>query len=135
MPKRLPRSRQVEFEHATHRDIACVKCHVEPVTLRPEPAAADCTACHDDHHVAGRDCATCHRTEHIVEAHAPPVDAHRRCTECHTAATVTALTPTRSFCLACHAPETDHYAPTECTVCHLQSTPEGYRTQLTGGAW
>jgi hypothetical protein len=135
VPKRLPRSREVGFEHAEHREPACVKCHVEPVTLHPEPAVTACTACHDDHHVAGRDCATCHRTEHIAQAHAPPADAHRRCTECHTAATVAALEPTRSFCLACHTPETDHYAPKECTVCHLQSSPEAYRARLTGGAW
>jgi len=42
------------------------------------------------------------------------------------------LTPTRSFCLTCHDAEVDHYAPKECTVCHLQATPEGYRTRLTG---
>ena len=68
-----------------------------------------CRACHDNHHTAGVECATCHRTEGIIQAHAPPVDAHRACSECHTAAPVAALEPTRSFCLACDSSRADHY--------------------------
>ena len=132
VPRQSPRDRQVGFEHASHADIACNDCHVTPVSLEPEEPVATCSACHEDHHVAGRDCASCHRTESIVEAHAPPVDAHRACDDCHTATTVAALEPTRSFCLACHSSETDHFAQKECTVCHLQATPGEYRARLTG---
>ena len=133
-PRQPPRDRPVGFEHAEHTEVSCTECHVAPVTLAPEPAVAACTACHDDHHAVGRDCAACHRTEAIVEAHARPVDAHRACDQCHTSSTVAALEPTRSFCLACHASETDHYEQRECSVCHLQATPEQYRARLTGGA-
>jgi hypothetical protein len=43
------------------------------------------------------------------------------------------LEPTRSFCLACHSSEADHYQQKECTICHLQATPGEYRARLTGG--
>jgi hypothetical protein len=123
--------RQVSFDHTKHTDLACIECHTTSVTLAPQPAAATCTSCHDDHHAAGRDCASCHRTADIMTAHAPPVDAHQACVRCHAERTVGRLEPTRSFCLACHGSETDHHAEKECTVCHLQATPEGYRTRLT----
>ena len=126
------RAREVDFAHQSHRDVACVKCHQTVVSLAPTPEAADCSGCHENHHTADRDCATCHRTAGIVTAHEPPVDAHLKCDQCHASATVSVLTPTRSFCLTCHDAEVDHYAPKECTVCHLQATPEGYRTRLTG---
>lgn len=130
--RRAPRERQVGFEHSRHTDVACTECHVTPVSLEPAPPVAGCTACHGDHHVEGRDCAACHRTDAIVEAHAPPVDAHRKCDQCHTATTVARLQPTRSFCLACHSSETDHYRQQECSVCHLQATPDEYRPSLSG---
>lgn len=126
-----PRVREVNFAHQTHRELPCVKCHQSPVSLAPTAEAASCTACHDDHHAADRDCASCHRTAQIITAHKPPVDAHRACNQCHVSTTVAALTPSRSFCLACHDPEVDHYKPKECTVCHLQATPEGYRPRLS----
>lgn len=133
IPRHPPRERQVGFAHAEHGDLACIQCHVTPVSLDPEPAVAECTACHADHHAAARDCAACHRTEAVMEAHAPPADAHRRCNDCHTAAAVAALEPTRSFCLACHSRETDHYRQEECSVCHLQASPDEYRDRLGGG--
>ena len=126
------RAREVNFDHESHRDVACVKCHQTRVSLAPSPEAVTCTGCHENHHTANRDCATCHRTAEIVTAHKPPVEAHLACSRCHPSATVAALTPSRSFCLACHDPKVDHYSPKECTVCHLQTTPEGYRARLTG---
>jgi hypothetical protein len=132
VPREEPRAREVGFEHGEHGEIACVQCHTEPVSLAPEPDVATCTACHDDHHVARRDCAACHRTDQVMEAHQPPVDAHQRCDQCHTSATVSALEPTRSFCLACHPSEVDHYEQKECTTCHLQSEPAEYRPRLSG---
>ena len=53
------------------------------------------------------------------------------CVQCHQSATVARLTPTRSFCLTCHSPKVDHYAPTECTECHFQASPETYRPHLS----
>jgi hypothetical protein len=132
VPRHALRAREVDFAHEQHREVACVKCHEAPVSLAPTQEAAGCTGCHGDHHTVDRNCATCHRTAQIVTAHEPPVDAHLACNRCHASATVAALTPTRSFCLACHDSEVDHYPPKECTVCHLQATPEGYRARLTG---
>jgi len=126
-----PRSHEVAFDHEKHADRACVACHTTKVTLEPAGPAATCTACHDDHHKVRRDCAGCHRTAEIIHAHAPPVDAHQACDRCHAERTVGRLEPTRSFCLACHDRETDHYAPQECTVCHLQSSPDSFRVKLT----
>jgi hypothetical protein len=133
VPQQPVRDRSVDFAHAEHGEIACIRCHVIPVTLEPEAAVATCADCHADHHTVGRDCAACHRNEAIIEAHAPPMDAHRACDQCHASATVAMLEPTRSFCLACHADESDHYEQKECSVCHLQATPEQYRPRLTGG--
>ena len=134
VPRQTPRERPVSFEHGRHADLACtaVSHHASDASSRSRPWPR-CRACHDNHHTAGVDCATCHRTEGIIQAHAPPVDAHRACSECHTAATVAALEPTRSFCLACHSSQADHYQPKECTVCHLQASPDEYRARLTEG--
>jgi hypothetical protein len=66
-----------------------------------------------------------------MSAHAPPIDPHQACDQCHTESSIATLEPTRSFCLACHGSETDHYSEKECTVCHLQASPEGYRARLT----
>jgi hypothetical protein len=124
------RAREVNFAHQAHKDVACVKCHQSPVSLAPTPEAVSCTGCHENHHTANRDCATCHRTAQILPAHQPLVDVHLACSRCHAPATVAALTPSRSFCLACHDPKVNHYQPKECTACHLQATPEGYRARL-----
>ena len=132
VPREPPRSREVAFGHPGHADIQCVECHTTPVSLEPELPAATCTACHEQHHTARVDCASCHRTAAILEAHAPPIDAHQACDQCHAERTVAALEPTRSFCLACHGTAADHYEEKECTVCHLQATPEAYRPRLTG---
>jgi hypothetical protein len=52
------------------------------------------------------------------------------CDACHTPTTVARLVPTRSFCLACHKPQQDHYAPKECSACHFQRTPQELESQL-----
>lgn len=139
---RPPRERLVGFSHDAHATERCVACHVAPVSLSVTSAVRACTDCHDQHHDVGRDCATCHRSEATRVAHeganlpgAPPA-AHRACAECHAEATVARLVPTRSFCLACHEADTDHYAPRECTECHFQGSPESLRASLgrRGGA-
>ena len=124
------RARDVSFEHSRHGRVECVRCHSEPVTLHPESRVESCLACHDDHHAAERACAACHRTPEIADAHARPVDAHAACDQCHAPQTVAALTPTRSFCLTCHSPRVDHYAPKECSECHFLESPDSYREHL-----
>jgi len=131
VPRQPPRARDVSFQHETHTSLRCVDCHTTPVSLAPDSAVTSCTSCHERHHEANRDCSGCHRTTRIVAAHQRPVEAHSRCDGCHTPATVAELVPTRSLCLTCHGDQ-DHYAPKECTVCHLQSTPDGYRAHLSG---
>jgi hypothetical protein len=130
VPRQAPRTHAVQFEHAEHKDVACVRCHTMPVTLRPDSSVATCATCHGDHHASGRDCAGCHRNSEITVAHARPVDAHSRCDECHDARTITALVPTRTFCLTCHSPQVDHYAPRECSECHFLESPQEYQRHL-----
>ena len=125
-----PRERTVGFQHAPHADLRCTACHGQPVSLAPVDSAASCQGCHDKHHDAGRQCATCHRTASITETHALPVRAHVACDACHATAAIAALAPTRTFCLTCHGPAVDHYPDRQCSVCHLQATPEQYRVRL-----
>jgi hypothetical protein len=126
------RERPVGFRHETHRAVQCQDCHQEQVSLTATDSVASCQGCHVPHHETGRDCAACHRTEAITTAHARPVTAHEGCDACHTSARIQSLLPARSFCLACHGAETDHYAPRECTTCHLQAHPEEWRPRLAG---
>ena len=134
VPKHERRRRTVGFEHEKHDTLACTNCHGAPVTLTPVDSARTCAGCHAQHHSQMRECATCHRTAAIVAAHKRPVDAHKGCDGCHTAGTVARLTPTRSFCLACHSPQQDHYAPRECSACHFQRSPGELQRQLRRGA-
>ncbi|MGE0353908.1 MAG: hypothetical protein AB7I33_11470 [Gemmatimonadales bacterium] len=122
--------RLVAFPHARHAELGCAACHAQPLTLLPVDSAATCQGCHDRHHEAGRACATCHRTDSILSIHAPPVRVHVACDACHATAAIAALTPSRSFCLACHGPAADHNPGRECVSCHFQATPDGYRARL-----
>jgi len=128
-----PRTRTVAFPHEEHTELPCRGCHAQAVTLEPVDSAQSCRGCHAEHHEVGRTCATCHRTEHIVAPHAPPVQAHEACDACHPTDAIAPLTPTRSFCLTCHDPAVDHHQERECVACHLQSTPEAYRSHLLQG--
>lgn len=134
VPKHAPRRRTVGFEHTAHEKLACTKCHVTPVSLAPADSVRSCEACHADHHAAGRSCAACHRSAETREAHARPIQAHVACAACHTEATVARLVPTRSFCLACHEPEQDHYPARECSECHFQRTPAQLEPELRRGS-
>ncbi len=125
-----PLERTVAFPHQHHTELGCKGCHGQPVTLAPTDSAQTCRACHVEHHEDGRDCAACHRTPAITQPHALPVQAHVACDACHATAAIVPLIPTRSFCLACHDPEVDHHPARECVACHLQSTPEEYRSHL-----
>jgi hypothetical protein len=125
-----PIERTVAFPHERHTKLPCAGCHGQPVSLAPVDSARTCRGCHADHHEAGRACATCHRTPAIIQPHSPPVQAHVACNACHPTAAIAPLTPTRSFCLVCHDPKVDHHPERQCVACHLQSTPEDYRSHL-----
>lgn len=125
-----PLDRAIPFRHERHAALQCRACHGQPVTMEPTDSALTCRGCHAEHHESGRTCATCHRTERITQAHAPPVQAHVACDRCHTTAAIAPLTPTRSFCLVCHAPSVDHHPARECVACHLQASPAEYRPLL-----
>ncbi len=133
VPDQPPRRRPVGFRHDTHRDVRCQDCHQQRVSLIATDSVASCQGCHVPHHETGRDCAACHQTPAITTAHQRPVAAHEGCDACHTPARIRELLPARTFCLTCHTPETDHYAPTECSTCHLQAHPEEWRPQLSRG--
>ena len=132
VPGRPPATRPVDFFHDKHTSRRCVDCHTTPVTLAPSPAAAQCRDCHSDHHAADRACASCHAISDPKAQHTTLDAAHQRCDACHTPATVASLTPTRSFCAACHAAKaTKHYDDKECSTCHFLAEPGAYRAKLT----
>jgi len=123
------RARVVAFAHETHAKIRCATCHTAPVSLDPDSPVTTCTSCHEDHHQARRDCAGCHAVD-VRAAHNDSSNAHVACAACHRETIVARLVPDRGLCLTCHAPQREHYAEHECTTCHLQATPEGYRAHL-----
>ena len=131
VPGHPPRPRPVEFVHAIHSKRQCVDCHTTPVSLAPSPAKAACRDCHDDHHDAGKTCSSCHAITQPKGSHKNVEAAHQRCDACHTATTIARLTPTRSFCGACHAEKTErHYPQKECTLCHFLADPAAYRSRI-----
>lgn len=122
------RVRPIGFSHDRHQT-SCLGCHVTPVTLTIADSVATCRGCHEPHHQVERDCAGCHRaTVQISNAHGLP--DHEGCAACHTSSLVRDLQPTRNFCLACHEVEQDHYKDAECSACHLQSNPAGFKSRL-----
>jgi hypothetical protein len=127
-----PRERPVTFLHSTHTARQCAQCHTTPVTLNPEPPAATCQACHDDHHAAARQCRECHGGTDPTPraAHATLTDMHVACDNCHESATVAKLTPDRAFCATCHGEQQAHYPDQECTTCHFLSSPDDFRPHL-----
>jgi hypothetical protein len=124
------RERPVAFPHRRHAEQPCRTCHAVSLTMDPVDSALACTGCHEEHHDADRTCTNCHRIESLRPAHARPVRAHVACDRCHPTATVARLSPTRSFCLTCHARALDHQPDRECVTCHLQVEPDQYRARL-----
>ena len=132
VPGRQPATRPVNFLHSSHTSQTCATCHTMPVTLAPSPQVAQCKDCHTDHHAADRTCSACHTLADAKSGHPTPEAAHQRCDACHTATTVARLTPTRTFCATCHAPQaTNHYDQKQCSTCHFLAEPGVYRSKLT----
>ena len=139
------RTRDVGFKHDLHTSpdarLKCQDCHTGRVDLPASDSVKSCQGCHVQHHEVGRDCASCHRTAGIEDAHETPVAtgqhsaeaAHTRCDACHDQSRIVNLTPSRTFCLACHSTEVDHYKAKECSVCHFQATPAEWKPRLIGG--
>ena len=132
VPGRQPATRPVSFLHSTHTAQACVTCHTTPVTLAPSPLVAQCKDCHSEHHAVDRTCSACHALTDAKVGHPNPEAAHQRCSACHTPTTVAQLTPTRTFCATCHAPQArNHYDDKQCSTCHFLAEPGAYRSKLT----
>lgn len=130
--RKEPHARTVPFRHAWHTGQRCTACHGEPVSLAPVDSARTCSGCHASHHETSRDCASCHRQVAAeTSAHQRQPESHVGCTACHATRVVSELTPARSFCLSCHEPRVDHYRERECSDCHLQATPDAFRSRLT----
>ncbi len=126
-----PVPRAVGFRHETHQRLRCVNCHTTSVTLAPADSVRSCSACHDDHHQAGRSCGTCHNVTATFAVHAPPANAHQGCDACHATQTIARLVPDRAMCLTCHAAQASHQPGRECSTCHFLADPADYRRHLT----
>jgi nitrate/TMAO reductase-like tetraheme cytochrome c subunit len=115
--------RVMTFPHAKHADQACGTCHTEGPSL--SAANSDCTQCHEDHHKPAADCASCHAAP-PVSAH-PAAEAHVTCSGsgCHQNPPFETAPRTRSSCLACHQPQTDHRPGRVCVDCHSLPSPRG----------
>ena len=126
--------REVEWTHALHASVGCRDCHGEQNTIAPAAGVTSCTACHEQHHDAGRSCAQCHGIENTREAH--DEDTHFGCADCHAEETIERLTPDRGLCLTCHGDKaTGHEedSGSTCTSCHFDAEPHELREQLVTG--
>jgi hypothetical protein len=124
------------FEHARHKDVACLTCHTTTSATSSLTFASPrgCQLCHHSTG-AGRDCAACHEASTLapepsrvtvtVPAHAArPREVefqHARhaelaCKECHT--TPVSLEPAAQVktCTSCH--EQHHTRADDCAACH-----------------
>jgi hypothetical protein len=121
-----PHTRELPFEHRTHRDVDCKSCHTTPVTLAP---SRDCTGCHEQHHDAKNDCMTCHQPATVTTAKHTR-DVHLGCSGsgCHVDAAAQALPASRSVCLVCHQDQTKHKPGRECADCHRTGWNAGTRS-------
>ena len=126
-PRNRPLARPIAFRHDVHRATSCGTCHQAPNTAPPD-SVRTCQACHDQHHTAQRTCLACHSRAETPAAHSRAT--HVGCDECHTPSRIAELTPSRTFCITCHAAQQAHQPARECTTCHFLATPEQFRPRL-----
>lgn len=122
-------TRQLGFEHESHRTVGCTRCHAESLTM--STAQLDCGSCHEEHHRPNAECSACH-TEPATAVH--PLSAHVTCagSGCHSRVPFTRRPDTRPFCLVCHQDMVDHEPGQVCTACH--GLPAVADLSRTGGA-
>jgi hypothetical protein len=131
---------------ASHREVACVSCHVGARFDSPDVAPDACSSCHGDPHAGalGLDCARCHVEESFSltdgeEIHQstrfPLEGAHLgvACVACHDFGEGATYTEADPACVTCHQGDYDstsepgHVAagfPAACLECHSQVTWE-----------
>jgi hypothetical protein len=128
-----PAPRTVGFKHDGHQRLACATCHQAPNTVPPD-SIRTCQGCHTEHHNAQRNCSTCHNRAETPPAHSRTT--HVACDACHTPSRIAILSPTRNFCVTCHAAQRDHQPGGECSTCHFLETPADYKKHLlkSGGS-
>lgn len=122
-----PVARTVGFRHEVHQQTPCAACH-QPPNIVPPDSIRSCQACHAQHHEAQRTCTACHNRPETPPAHSRTT--HVGCDECHTPSRIAALTPSRTFCLTCHAAQQAHLPGRECTTCHFLATPAEFQPRL-----
>lgn len=124
------------FEHARHKDLACITCHTtsSPSSTLNFAPPRGCQICHHTE-AAKRECSACHASTALVPMavqvtvtvpkHAPlprevafQHSAHTdvACTECHTTPVSMAPAPPVKACVACH--EQHHTEAKNCAACH-----------------
>lgn len=138
---RAGRDRQ-PFDHETHRDIACSRCHATErrhgeVIIGP----ADCFSCHHTAPVVDAGCVSCHVEGELAGPRTVPREVHLgvwdeprdrllpfdhavhdgvACEECHVGRNLSA----DRACAACHA---DHHRPeADCLTCHEEARPDAH---------
>ena len=112
--------RPLPFRHADHDGVGCAGCHTEGLEL--SAGAADCSACHQQHHRPDVRCASCH-----VGIREPPhtTQVHLGCDAagCHQNLPFQGVPRVRSFCVTCHQDMEDHRPGRACEGCHALPEP------------
>lgn len=126
-----PVSRSVTFEHEQHEGERCASCH--QTSASAEVGTMACAGCHEQHHAPEVGCTSCHQSRQ-PGAGSHGNSSHLTCAGagCHRASPVPATARTRPVCLACHSDRSLHYAPINCSDCHVMpmaAARQGARSQ------
>ena len=126
VPKHAPRARPVVFDALGTRAgrMRAVSYHAGLRSSRshePRPASPATTITIPVRPIA-QPATEPHRSARLTRRRSMPTPA---AWNAMTSPTITQLTPKRTFCLSCHSSSVDHYAPKECSQCHLLSLTRG----------